>query len=211
MNWRHDPRLKQLLEKATLESLFKNQSIYCNDEVQEMEITLRHVWKKYEKKDTLIEKLMENQGNEAEPLMQESWNSLCEKTMNQGQDHTPENMLTFCKLFRQIGDYQLACEMIWCCASLAVQEFITTRQLKVKLHSQNDKRSFMRALSHEIGNQFAVFEVCHLSFFSNSHKARCVNAAFVEANDFVQQLRTYHLTEEKKNELEKNNFNDDEL
>ncbi|EFO92312.1 hypothetical protein CRE_11132 [Caenorhabditis remanei] len=158
MNWRHDPRLKQLLEKATLDRLFKNQSIYSSDEVQEMENTLRHVLNKYENNDTFFEKLMENQGNEAEPLTQECLNSLCENIINRDQKHTPENMLTLSKLFTKIGDYRLACEMIWCCASLAVHEFITTRQLKVKLHLLNEKKTFLRALSRKIGNQFAVFE-----------------------------------------------------
>ncbi|KAF8368182.1 hypothetical protein PRIPAC_86011 [Pristionchus pacificus] len=209
MNWRHDPRLQKSLEKATLESLFKKyfQSIYGNDEVQEMENALRNALNKYEKKDTLFQKLMEIQENEAEPLMQECLNSLCEKTMNRGQDHTPESMLTLSKLFIKIADFRLACEALWCSASIAVQEFITTRQLKVKLHSHNGKRDFVRALSREIGNQFAVFEACHSSFYTNSHNARDVNAAFVEANDFVQQLRAYHLTDEKKKELEKDNFN----
>ncbi|KAF1758589.1 hypothetical protein GCK72_015048 [Caenorhabditis remanei] len=135
MNWRHDPRLKQLLEKATLDRLFKNQSIYSSDEVQEMENTLRHVLNKYENNDTFFENII-----------------------NRDQKHTPENMLTLSKLFTKIGDYRLACEMIWCCASLAVHEFITTRQLKVKLHLLNEKKTFLRALSRKIGNQFAVFE-----------------------------------------------------
>lgn len=57
MNWRHDPRLQKSLEKATLESLFKKyfQSIYGNDEVQEMENALRNALNKYEKKDTLFQ------------------------------------------------------------------------------------------------------------------------------------------------------------
>ncbi|CAD6200278.1 unnamed protein product [Caenorhabditis auriculariae] len=172
-----------------------------------MESALRNALNKYEKKDTLFEKLMENQENEAEPLIQECLSLLCEKNMNRGQDHTPESMLTLSKLFIKIADFRLACEMVWCSASMAVQEFITTRKLKVRLYSHNGKRDFVRALSREIGNQFAVFEACHASFYTNSHNARAVNAAFEEANDFVQQLRAYHLTDEKKKELENDNFN----
>ncbi|CAI4232899.1 unnamed protein product [Auanema sp. JU1783] len=72
-----------------------------------------------------------------------------------------ETVLTLVKLFIKLGDHRLACELIWCSASLAIQEFIANHQLKVMLNSHDSKRRFAWALSREIGRRFSVFEVCH--------------------------------------------------
>uniref|UniRef100_A0A1I7SXC6 HNH endonuclease n=1 Tax=Caenorhabditis tropicalis TaxID=1561998 RepID=A0A1I7SXC6_9PELO len=50
---------------------------------------------------------------------------------------------------------------------------------------------------------------CHDSFFTNDYNAGDVNYAFVQLQDFIRQLREYPLTDEKRIELEKDNFNED--
>ncbi|CAJ0566352.1 unnamed protein product, partial [Mesorhabditis spiculigera] len=181
MSWRDDPRIKKLLEKATLENLLKPcfERVHEKDEIQKMESTLKYALDKYE----------ENEESETEPLTDECLDALCEITMNHGKNHTPESLLTLSKLFIKVEDWRLACEVIWCSASLAIQEFITDRQLNVKLDTQGQKRAFTRALSHALGNQFSVFEMCHLSFYTNRYGGHDANAALVEAKDFIQKLR----------------------
>ncbi|CAI2349889.1 unnamed protein product [Caenorhabditis sp. 36 PRJEB53466] len=209
MSSRQDPRVERLLEKTTLENLFKLyfQRIYGKEEIQEMENALKNALKKYEKKEDVFQKLWDNKENEATPLLNECLDSICEKTFNSGKSHTPESLLTLSKLFIKVGDFRLACEVIWCSASISIQEFIADRQLKVLLHSHNAKRRFASALSRDIGRRFSVFEVCHSSFYTNSHGALDVKDAFGDATEFIQKLRELQITDELKKELEKKNFN----
>lgn len=209
MSFANHPQVKKLLEKATLESLIKIyfQRVYSRDEIQEMENALKNALDKYSEKEILYDELIENNKNEAESLLNECLDTLCEKTLDRGKNHTPKTLLVLAKLFMKIGDLRLACEIIWCSASLAIQEFITDRGLNIRLYSHNGKTRFARALSKEIGHQFAVFETCHSSFYTNSKGARDVTDAFKDAHEFVQQLQMFKLTNEKKNELEKDNFN----
>ncbi|KAI6178238.1 hypothetical protein M3Y98_00479100 [Aphelenchoides besseyi] len=155
-----------------------------------------------------FKKLLENNKNDTEPLMNECLDTLCAETLNRGKNHTSVTLLTLAKLFMKIGDFRLACEVIWCSVSLAIQEFIALHGLNVRLHSHTGKANFMQALSRELARQFSVFEVCHSSFYTNKHNSQRVNFAFEEANDFIRNLQTFVLTDEKKKELEKGNFND---
>ncbi|CAI4226670.1 unnamed protein product [Auanema sp. JU1783] len=127
MNWQYDPCILKLLEKTTLESLFKEyfKTVYGKDKVQEMENALRNALNRYENKNELFEKLVENKENEAEPL-------------NSGKNHTPESMLTLSRIFIKVGDYRLACEVLWCTVFLDIQEFISSRQLLV-FHDVSNK------------------------------------------------------------------------
>lgn len=57
MNFYNDPRVKKLLEKATLEGLMKIyfQRVYGKDEIQEMENALKNALEKYSKNDVMYE------------------------------------------------------------------------------------------------------------------------------------------------------------
>ncbi|CAJ0566351.1 unnamed protein product, partial [Mesorhabditis spiculigera] len=194
MSWRDDPRIKKLLEKATLENLLKPcfERVHEKDEIQKMESTLKYALDKYE----------ENEESETEPLTDECLDALCEITMNHGKNHTPESLLTLSKLFIKVEDWRLACEVIWCSASLAIQDFISAHQIKVELCSHYGKRRFMRLLSSDLANQFSVFEWCHSSFYTNSYFTADVEYAYIEARKFLQNLRDFTLTAEKKKQLE---------
>ncbi|ULT81658.1 hypothetical protein L3Y34_011561 [Caenorhabditis briggsae] len=93
MNFRHDRRIKQLLEKKTLKSLFKIflQRVYENNELQQMEREL-HFMLDFKKEDTPFKKLLENDEDESGPISNECLDSLYKKSS--GKDHSLENMLT---------------------------------------------------------------------------------------------------------------------
>ncbi|CAI2347334.1 unnamed protein product [Caenorhabditis sp. 36 PRJEB53466] len=209
MNSRQDPRIQRLLEKATLESLFKCyfQRVYGTEEITEVENGLRNALVNYDKKDLLYENLLVNDENAAELFVNECLDKICDKMYRCGQNHSPDTLLILAKLFIKIHDHRLACELIWCSASLALQEFISDRQLKVSLYSHNGKRRFASALSRDIGRRFSVFEVCHSSFYTNNHGALDVKDAFEDAKEFIKKLRELKISDELKKELEKKNFN----
>ncbi|UMM40969.1 hypothetical protein L5515_017442 [Caenorhabditis briggsae] len=77
MNFRHDRRIKQLLEKKTLKSLFKIflQRVYENNELQQMEREL-HFMLDFKKEDTPFKKLLENDEDESGPISNECLDSL---------------------------------------------------------------------------------------------------------------------------------------
>uniref|UniRef100_A0A914BYA0 Uncharacterized protein n=1 Tax=Acrobeloides nanus TaxID=290746 RepID=A0A914BYA0_9BILA len=162
MNWRNDSRIKKLLEKSTLETLLKVyfQRVHGKEEVQQMENVLKNALEKYSKKELIYEKLYdENNEIEAEPLMNECLDALCDEPLNRAKDHTPQTLLMLVQLFIRIGDYRLACEIIWCSAAISIQDFIRLRGLKVLLHSHDSKRLFVQSLSHEeIRKNFTALE-----------------------------------------------------
>jgi len=41
--------------------------------------------------------------------------------MNFVKDHTPESLLALAQFFMKVGDFRLACEVIWGSASLSIQ------------------------------------------------------------------------------------------
>ncbi|PIC17615.1 hypothetical protein B9Z55_023796 [Caenorhabditis nigoni] len=209
LNWRDDPRFRTFLAKKTLTDLFKIyfQREYDEEEAQQREKQLKHILTKYKKQDTLFKRLLDNNEDEFdEPLPNMFLDTLSEETIRHVLDPTPDNMLTFSKLLIEARALQLACEVIFCSVSLVVEEFITNHQLNVILYSDIGKRRFSRELSSEMGHQFAVFESCHESFYTNSHGVGCVHYALEEAQGYIKQLRALHLSDEKKKQLENDNF-----
>ncbi|KAL7074069.1 hypothetical protein ACQ4LE_006519 [Meloidogyne hapla] len=168
--------------------------------MEEMENALKNALGKYKNKQKIFELLLTNNENDAQPFMEECLEKLCD-------DHTPESLLALAQFFMKVGDFRLACEVIWGSASLSIQEFIRDRQLNVKLYSHISKSRFTAALSIDLGNRFAVFETCHTSYYTNTHKRCDVDFAFNRAEEFMEQLRAFHLSDEKRIELEKRNFN----
>uniref|UniRef100_A0A1I7TCQ7 Uncharacterized protein n=1 Tax=Caenorhabditis tropicalis TaxID=1561998 RepID=A0A1I7TCQ7_9PELO len=106
------------------------------------------------------------------------------------------------KLFMKIEDYRLACEALWGCASLAIQE----RRLNVELPSSVERRRFAFALSRDIGRRFTVFEMCNFSFYTNDYNAHDLSVVFMDAKELIQLLREFQLSDEKRKELESDNF-----
>ncbi|CAJ0928873.1 unnamed protein product, partial [Mesorhabditis belari] len=62
------------------------------------------------------------------------------KSLAQGRTHSPESLFDLAQFFILIGDYRLACEVIWGGASLAIKNFISDRGLNVHLHSHTGKK-----------------------------------------------------------------------
>lgn len=177
------------------------------ERIEEMENALKNALGKYKNKQKIFELLLTNNENDAQPFMEECLEKLCDKQMNFVKDHTPESLLALAQFFMKVGDFRLACEVIWGSASLSIQEFIRDRQLNVKLYSHISKSRFTAALSIDLGKTFAVFETCHTSYYTNTHKRCDVDFAFKLAEEFMEQLRAFHLSDEKRIELEKRNFN----
>lgn len=163
---------------------------------------------------------------------------MLQKTLNRGQNHTPATLLTLAKLFIWVGDFRLACEVVWCCAFLAIQsnlwrflcECVHTNfrvhhrsrtkhptlftQWKEKLCSGTVRRYWTTICCfRSVGLKLLFIFICmicfrcHSSFYTNSHNSRDVNAAFKDANEFIQVIHAFELTDEKKKELKKDNFN----
>ncbi|CAI4232381.1 unnamed protein product [Auanema sp. JU1783] len=107
-------------------------------------------------------------------------NLFCEKSINRAKGHTPKSILTLAKFFMKLGDYRVASEVLWGCASLTIQM--------------------------AIGNSFYCFETCHSAYYTDGNNASDVNVALVKAQDFIKQLKVYQLTDEKRIELESTNF-----
>ncbi|CAI4226840.1 unnamed protein product [Auanema sp. JU1783] len=208
MSSRIDPRVVRLLEKTALENLLKTyfQSVYGKDEIVEMERGLNNALKKYENIEEIFQALWENE-NVAEPYLKDCLDTLCEESYNAGRNHSPESLMMLSKFFIKVRDWRLAGEILWGATSLAIQNFITERNLNVRLYSHNGKVDFARALSDDIGRRFAVFVSCHSGFYSNNRTARQIISAYEDANEFILLLKEFNLTDEKKLLLEKDNFN----
>ncbi|CAI4232405.1 unnamed protein product [Auanema sp. JU1783] len=78
-------------------------------------------WKNIRKKEKLFEKLLENNESAVRPFLEECLNLFCEKSSAPTKNHTPETVLLMSKFYFRLGDYRLACEMVWDCASLTIQ------------------------------------------------------------------------------------------
>ncbi|CAO4385000.1 unnamed protein product [Caenorhabditis nigoni] len=209
MNIRHDRRIKKLLKTTTLESLFKIYlpRVYENDELEQMEKAVQWILSRCKKEDTFFKKLLENDEDESGPISNECLDSLYKKTS--GKEHTLEDMLTLSKLLIKATAIRLASEVIFCSVSIAIEEFIITHQLTVKVYSDQEKCRFMRALSDGFESKFVIFVNGHAGFFT--YNANDLNYAYDEANNFIKQLRTFSLSDEKKKELENTAYSDEEL
>lgn len=208
MNWRSDPRVQKLLEKATLESLLKRffKRIYGAKQANEMESTLQKALHKYDQKECSCEMVLKNDETSAEPLIDVLLETLCDKNFNGRKKHTPGTVLALAHFFFKVGDFRVASELIWCSATLALQEFVEHNHLKIRLHSHNCKRHFANALSRDIGIMFFIFEGCHSSFYSDRYCASDVKLALEEATLFLQKLKDFTMTAELKKELEAKDF-----
>uniref|UniRef100_A0A914DTC4 Uncharacterized protein n=1 Tax=Acrobeloides nanus TaxID=290746 RepID=A0A914DTC4_9BILA len=191
-----------VIKKATLLYALKMifEKIYGQCEVQEMENALEYILEKSDEKESIYEKLFdENAEDEARTHLQSLLDKICKSKHNIGHSHSPQSLFELAKLFRFFGDCRISSELIWDAASLAILNFAS--ELEIVINSHNGKRRFAYAVSNDLGLRMCHFELCHSAFYTNCYDKDDIDTAFKYLEDFLSMLQNVELNEAQKTNL----------